>query len=100
MQTAYASVFLWKQAVEKAKKTDTGAVRQALRGLTVDAPVGPIRIDPITQYAYRTAFIGEVVDSKPLAQFRIVYSEGPLAPDPYPIWKGRLEWDKFSERSP
>jgi urea transport system substrate-binding protein len=96
MQTAYASVFLWKQAVEKAARMDTGAVRQALRGLTVDAPVGPIRIDPNTQYAYRTAFIGQIVNGKPLSPFRIVYtSDEPLAPEPYPTWKSRVEWDKF-----
>ena len=51
METAYFGVKLWKKAVEKAGTTDTAKVREALRGLTVDAPEGPIKIDAATLHA-------------------------------------------------
>ena len=96
MQTAYASVYLWRDAVEKAGTTETSKVRKALRGLTVQAPVGPIRIDPTTQYADRTAYIGQIAATKPLASFRIVWnSPEPLRPQPYPNWRSPDEWHTF-----
>lgn len=96
MQTAYASVYLWKDAVEQAGRAETRFIRRTLRGLSVQAPCGPIRIDPTTQYAYRTMFIGEIVAGKPLAQFRIIWSSPePLPPDPYPSWRTHDEWKDF-----
>jgi urea transport system substrate-binding protein len=95
MQTAYFGVYLWKKAVEKAKTTDTAAVRKALRGLTVDAPEGPIRIAK-TQYAWRTALVGQIEVPKTQPQFRIVYtSPGPLKPEPFPPWRTKEQWNSF-----
>ena len=85
METAYFGVYLWKKAVEKAGTTDTAQVREALRGLTVEAPEGPIRMDARTLHAYRTALIGkiDVVDSR--AEFRIVAtSAGPVRRSRFP----------------
>lgn len=96
MQTAYFGVYLWKQAVEKAGTTEFGSVRRELRGMTVVAPEGPIRIDSISQHAERTWRLGEIVDSRPLPEFRTVdRSERPLDPDPFPAWRSRVEWDTF-----
>ncbi len=38
MCCAYFQVFLWKQAVEKAKDTSPNAIREAVRGQTYDSP--------------------------------------------------------------
>src|SRR5207237_5089257 len=48
--TAYAQVYLWKLAVEKAKSTDVDKVREAIRGMEFDAPDGRIKVDPKTQH--------------------------------------------------
>ncbi len=99
MQTAYFGVYLWKAAVMKAGRPDTGAVRKALRGLTVEAPEGPIRIDATTQHADRTALLGLIADPRSLPQFQIVYrSSGPLSPDPFPAWRSRGEWEAFVKK--
>lgn len=99
MQTAYFGVYLWKQAVEKTGTTDFGAVLRVLRGMSVAAPEGQIRIDPTTQRADRTWLLGEVEDTKPLPQFRIVDgSERPLDSDPFPSWRSRVEWDNFLKK--
>jgi urea transport system substrate-binding protein len=96
MQTAYFGVYLWKKAVEKAGGTDTTRVREALRGLIVDAPEGPVRLDAKTLHAWRTALIGRIEVVGGLAQFRIVYtSAGPVEPQPYPGWRSPAEWDRF-----
>ena len=58
MQTAYAGVYLWKKAVEKAGTTDYAAVRKALQGLSVEAPEGTVKLDDHL-HAYRRAHIGQ-----------------------------------------
>ncbi len=99
MQTAYFGVYLWKQAVEKAGSADFGAVRHALRGMTVVAPEGPIRINATTQHAERIFRLGEIEDSQPLPQFKTVdRSDRPLPPDPFPSWRSRVEWDNFLKK--
>jgi urea transport system substrate-binding protein len=99
MQTAYASVYLWKAAVEKAGTTDTKEVRKALRGLKVDAPEGEILIDPDNLHAWRTAQVGKVVPGKtfPLDVEVVATSPSPLRPRPFPRWKTEKEWDVFMQ---
>jgi len=83
MEAAYGLVHLWKQAVEKAGSLETAAVRQAIRaGLEVDAPGGPLRIDPATQHAWKRFRLGRIRVDR---QFDIVHeSSEPIPPDPYP----------------
>jgi urea transport system substrate-binding protein len=96
METAYFGVYAWKKAVEKAGSFDTQQVRAALRGLTVDAPEGPIRIDGETQHTWRKARVGqlEVVASVP--HFEIVYASPSLVkPEPFPDWRTEAQWKSF-----
>jgi urea transport system substrate-binding protein len=108
MEATYAGVYLWKKAVEKAGSLDTGAVRQALRDLSVDAPEGPIRIDPGNLHAWRTARVGRVVstaepgskDSEhaPL-RFEVVHqSPGPIRPIPFPASRTPKQWRALLDR--
>jgi urea transport system substrate-binding protein len=95
MQTAYFGVHLWKQAVEKAGTTDTEAVAKALPNMTINAPEGRLRVDPNRLHADRYARVGKVVFRKSTADFDVVAgSPKLLAPDPYPDWRGKAEWDK------
>ncbi|MBM4020652.1 MAG: hypothetical protein FJ284_00110 [Planctomycetes bacterium] len=83
MEAAYGLVHLWKRAVEKAGSFKTAAVRQALReGLEVDAPGGPLRIDPGTQHAWKRFRLGRIHADR---QFDIVHeSAEPTRPIPPP----------------
>jgi urea transport system substrate-binding protein len=102
METAYAAVHLWKAAVDKAGTTDTKAVRETLRGLSFNAPEGPIRIDPDNLHAWRMAHVGKVVRGQardgvtiPLDVEVVATSPLPLQPRPFPRWKTKQEWDVF-----
>jgi len=81
---AYAQVYFWKLAVEKAKTTDVDAVRKALLTGTIefDAPEGKIKVDPKNQHVYKKFRMGRIRDDK---QFDIIF-ETPtnIEPDPYP----------------
>jgi urea transport system substrate-binding protein len=96
MQTAYAGVHLWKKAVEKAGSTDTAAVRQALRGMSIEAPDGPMKIDGGNLHAWRTARVGKVVSDEGRLGFQIVHqTPGPVAPEPFPDWRTKEQWQEF-----
>jgi urea transport system substrate-binding protein len=81
---AYAQVYLWKLACEKAKSTDVDDVRKAIvtGEIGFDAPEGKIKIDPKNLHVYKKFRMGKIRGDK---QFDIVY-ETPEAiePDPYP----------------
>lgn len=80
---AYAQVYLWKLAVEKAGSTDVDKVREALRtGIEFDAPEGKIKVDPKTQHVYKYFRMGKIREDK---QFDIVYeTQEWIEPVPYP----------------
>jgi urea transport system substrate-binding protein len=81
MAAAYALVYLWKAAVEKAKTPDVNAVRAALRSLEIDTPIGKLAYDAKTQHLHLPLRIGRIRDDR---QFDIVYETRPIAPEPYP----------------
>src|SRR5204863_2549501 len=69
---AYAQVYLWKMAVEKAKSFEVDKVRDAfLTGdIAFDAPEGKIKVDPKSLHVYKYFRMGKVKDDR---QFEIVY---------------------------
>ena len=81
---AYAQVYLWKNAVEKAKSTDVDKVRDAFVNggpIGFDAPEGKIKVDPKNLHVYKSFYMGKIRDDK---QFDIIYKTPPIEPDPYP----------------
>ncbi|HWY88347.1 MAG TPA: urea ABC transporter substrate-binding protein [Gemmataceae bacterium] len=80
---AYAQVYLWKNAVEKAKSTNVDKVREAfVKGsIGFDAPEGKIKVDPKNLHVYKSFYMGKIRDDK---QFDIIYKTPPIEPDPYP----------------
>ncbi len=81
---AYAQVYLWKNAVEKAKSTDVDKVREAfvkMGPIGFDAPEGKIKVDPKNLHVYKSFYMGKIRDDK---QFDIIYKRQPIEPDPYP----------------
>jgi urea transport system substrate-binding protein len=93
METTYASIQLWAQAVRAAGSDDVAAIRRAIRGQRYDGPQGRMEIDPETLHTCQYARLGKLSDS---GRFKVVYvSPEPVTPEPYPPSRSRKEWDAF-----
>ena len=81
LESSYFQVFLWKQAVEKAKGNTANGIRAAVRGQEFDAPGGHVRIEAENLHTWLTPRIaqwqpdgqGKIIDAYP----------GPIEPLPY-----------------
>ena len=69
MEAAYFGVYVWKQAVEKAKSTEVDAVRKAVYGQEFLAPGGKIKMDEANHHTYKPVLIGEILKD---GQFKVV----------------------------
>ena len=94
MEASYIGVHMWKQAVEKAKSTDTDKVIAAMAGQTFPAPGGfKSTMDPKNHHLHKPVFIGEVTAD---GQFNVVWkTKGPIKAQPWspfiPENKGRKD---------
>jgi urea transport system substrate-binding protein len=71
MEATYIGVYMWKQAVEKAKSTDVDKVIAAMAGQTFKAPSGfTAKMDEKNHHLHKPVFIGEV---KADGQFNVVW---------------------------
>ncbi|HEX4340658.1 MAG TPA: transporter substrate-binding protein [Polyangiaceae bacterium] len=90
MEASYVGVHLWARAVEAADDDDARGVRESLRSQSFDAPEGLIRIDPESQYAWKTMRLGRVVAG---GQFEVIWSsERPLRPEPFASTRSPASW--------
>jgi urea transport system substrate-binding protein len=95
MEAAYCGVRLWAKAVAAAGTERPDAVREAVGGLTLDAPEGTVRIDPDNRHAWKTVRIGRIT---PAGDFDVIWgSAKPIPPIPYPPSRSRRDWDAFLE---
>ena len=58
---ALIGVRMYAAGVEKAASLDPEKVSQALKGMSIETPVGPRTIDPMTHQADTGQFWGEMV---------------------------------------
>jgi len=77
MEATYIGIYMWKQAVEKAKTFDTDKVITAMAGQTFTAPSGIVsKMDEKNHHLHKAVFIGEV---KGDGQFNVVWkTKGPV----------------------
>ena len=82
MEATYIGIHMWKQAVEKAKTTDTDKVIAAMAGQTFKAPSGmEVKMDEKNHHLHKPVFIGEV---KADGQFNVVWkTPGPVKAAPW-----------------
>jgi urea transport system substrate-binding protein len=82
MEAAWIGIHMWKQAVEKAKSTDTDKVVAAMAGQTFKAPSGiTSTMDPKNHHLHKSVFIAEV---KADGQFNVVWkTPGPVKAAPW-----------------
>ncbi|WP_330233337.1 urea ABC transporter substrate-binding protein [Nocardia sp. NBC_00508] len=81
MEAAYASVYLWKNTVEKAKSFKVEDIQAAADGVSFEAPEGSVTIDGSNHHITKTARIGEI---RPDGLIYTVWDSGKaVTPDPY-----------------
>ncbi|MBM3354876.1 MAG: urea ABC transporter substrate-binding protein [Betaproteobacteria bacterium] len=82
MEATYIGIYMWKQAVEKAKSFDVDKVRTAMAGQTFKAPSGiTSKMDEKNHHLHKAVFIGEV---KADGQFNVVWkTKGPVKAQPW-----------------
>ena len=82
MEATYIGIYMWKQAVEKAKSFDTDKVIAAMAGQTFKAPSGIVsKMDEKNHHLHKAVFIGEV---KADGQFNVVWkTKGPIKAQPW-----------------
>jgi len=81
-EATYIGVYMWKQAVEKAKSFDTDKVVVAMGGQTFKAPDGfVVKMDEKNHHLHKPVLIGEV---KADGQFNVVWkTPGPIKAQPW-----------------
>jgi urea transport system substrate-binding protein len=82
MEATYIGIYMWKQAVEKAKSTDPDKVIAAMAGQTFKAPSGiTSKMDEKNHHLHKAVFIGEVQAN---GQFKVVWkTPGPVKAQPW-----------------
>jgi urea transport system substrate-binding protein len=82
MEATYIGINMWKQAVEKAKSTDTDKVIAAMAGQKFKAPSGIVsEMDMKNHHLHKSVFIGEI---KSDGQFNVVWkTPGPVKAKPW-----------------
>ncbi|MGK8520884.1 urea ABC transporter substrate-binding protein [Nocardia asteroides] len=81
MEAAYASVYLWKNTVEKAQSFKVEDIQAAADGVSFEAPEGLVTIDGSNHHITKTARIGEI---RPDGLIYTVWDSGKaVTPDPY-----------------
>jgi urea transport system substrate-binding protein len=81
IEAGYIGVYLWKAAVEKAGSFDVEAVRAAAKGIGLQAPGGPVKINGENQHISKTVRIGK---ARADGMFEEVWNSGqPVEPDPF-----------------
>jgi urea transport system substrate-binding protein len=82
MEATYIGIYMWKQAVEKAKSFDVEKVSAAMGGQTFKAPSGiTSTMDAKNHHLHKAVFIGEI---KADGQFNVVWkTKGPVKAQPW-----------------
>jgi urea transport system substrate-binding protein len=82
MEATYIGIYMWKQAVEKAKTFDVDKVIGAVGGQTFKAPSGfMVKMDEKNHHLHKPVLIGEV---KADGQFNVVWkTKGPIKAAPW-----------------
>jgi urea transport system substrate-binding protein len=97
MEAAYFSVYLWKQAVEKAGSFAIDNVRPALHNQAFDAPQGLVHLaqhDSLLTWSY--ARVGKIRSDK---QFTILWSsQKAIQPLAYPPTRSVAQWNDIATK--
>lgn len=79
LECAHTAVYLWKAAVEKAKRFDVEKVVAASSGLEFDAPEGKVKCHAANHHLWKYARIGEYGSD---GQVKMIYQSALIEPNP------------------
>ena len=83
-EASYVAVILLARAIHASGSTDIGHVKQALATCRLEAPQGPVWVDPENNHSFLTPALGM---SRADGQFDILWTaSAPVRPDPYLVW--------------
>lgn len=94
MESSYNSVFLLAEALKKTDTISTNSIRNALSGLSLEAPQGKIMVDSLNQHLWLNSRIGKVNKH---GRFTLVWESKNLIA-PIPFWEHALS-DKTKDYS-
>lgn len=90
-EAAYVAVKILGRALEAAgPDADSAQVKRAAAAFTLEAPQGPVRIDPETWHAALTPRIGR--STKQMDFEILTEAPAPVAADPYLVWNSPRFW--------
>jgi len=93
MQAGYLGVHLWKQAVNYAQSTDPAQVKNAVNGVTIEAPEGRVIMSHVNNHLWKPLYIGQVQRDK---QFKLVWQhKNPIRPIPFPRYRTIASWNTY-----
>jgi urea transport system substrate-binding protein len=93
METVYFGVHLWAQAAQEAGSVEPSAVAESIKGRTLRAPEGDVRVDRETRYTWRPMRVGCIQKD---GHFQIIFNtDWALRPEPFPSTRPRAAWDRF-----
>ncbi|MGE3857818.1 MAG: urea ABC transporter substrate-binding protein [Dehalococcoidia bacterium] len=96
IEAGYTGVHLWAMAANKAKSTEVAKVREALAGMTFDAPEGKVTVSAKNNHLVKTFRMGQIRADGLIDE--IYATPKPVEPDPYLetySWAG-----EFSKQKP
>lgn len=92
LESSYFQVYLWKNAVEKARSFEANAIRGAIGGISYDAPGGTVTVDPANLH---TTLTPRIAQWQPDGSGRIVNEfPKPVTPLPYSAY-GETEGNRY-----
>ena len=95
-EAAYCQVHMFARALDDCGEVDTDALREALLGMTFQAPQGEIKIDPENNHTYLQSRIGVVTTS---GEFKIKSKvRHMIKPDPYLVNPEINDWSLRYEK--
>lgn len=83
-EASYVAVILLANAIRACGSSGVEEVRKAVYRCRLEAPQGPVRIDPENNHSFLTPALGV---SRSDGQFDVIWrAEQPVKPDPYLVW--------------
>jgi branched-chain amino acid transport system substrate-binding protein len=89
-EAAYCQMHLFARALARTREMDTDALREALLGMSFQAPQGEIKIDPDNNHTYLQSRIATVDDSGEFSIKSMVRHM--VKPDPYLVHPEIDDW--------
>lgn len=96
IEAGYTGVYLWATAANKAKSTEVAKVREALSGMSFDAPEGTVVVNGKNNHISKTFRMGKIRPDGLIDE--VFATPKPVEPDPYLetySWAG-----EFSKQKP